>query len=77
VRSIIKELILSFLGGVLGATTWFHIQELIVPNIHEIDITLPSLIIYYAIPIQSIGTAYFFIELWLLKSLNKLHTNNK
>lgn len=68
-RAIIKELALSFIGGILGASIWFYIQELVVPNIHQIDITLPSLILYYAIPIQSIGTAFFYIELWLWKKV--------
>lgn len=53
----------------MGASIWFYTQSLMVPNIHEMDVTLPTLIMYYAIPIQSIGTAIFFVELWVFKRL--------
>lgn len=68
-KTIIRELVFSFVGGVMGASIWFYTQALIVPNLHEMNITLPLLIAYYAIPIQSIGTAIFFAELWVFRSL--------
>ena len=68
-RSIIKELVFSFTGGVLGMSVWYYLGIHVFPDLYTIELSYINVLTHYAIPIQAIGTLFFYIELWVFKTL--------
>lgn len=74
-RQTVVEVCLSFICGVLGASVWFHFGESVYPDLHTIDLSgwdgLVNLLTHYALPIQIIATIFFYISLYLFKSMKE------
>jgi len=55
-KSIIKELVFSFIAGLLGATIWYYLGIHIYPDLHLINLSefegYINLLSHYAVPIQ-------------------------
>lgn len=79
-KRIIKELVLSFTAGVLGATVWYYLGIHIYPDLHEINLSgfegYINLLTHYALPIQIVATIFFYIELYVHSLSMKMYYNN-
>jgi len=68
-KKIIIELVITFIANITGATIWFFIGGLIIPNLSTIKVTYPVLIFCYAIPIGLIVTALFYLFIYIYKKM--------
>ena len=73
----IKDLTLSFVAGVLGATVWYFLGHHIYHDLHSINLSglegYLNLLTHYALPIQVIATVFFYTFLYIHRKIR--HSN--